>query len=200
MLDPTDILARVRAFDNVRAVGAGRGIQRRVLVGQVGLDEQAQIFPVTQVGGTVGAHSPCPDRAFAVGVILVFAIPVVDAVVVIQRAAVGLDAATVGVAPDLAGIDGVTGRFRHDLSPVGGQRRVGHFRLGTVQFERTQGRVQRVGSFGRDGSARKLQDFTNGEAQRCGLVFCHRAHTGQEFVKRGAAFFIGKNLFQRAIQ
>ena len=118
-------------------------------------DDKTKIA-IIEVGGTVGAHSPCPDRAFAVGVILVFAIPVVDAVVVIQCAAVGLDAATVGVAPDFAGVDGIAGRFRHDLSPVGGQRRVGHFRLGTVQFERTQGCVQRVGSFVGDSSARKL--------------------------------------------
>ena len=46
VLDPTDILARARAFDNVRAVGAGRGIQWRILVGQVGLDEQPQVLPV----------------------------------------------------------------------------------------------------------------------------------------------------------
>ena len=57
------------------------------------------VVPVVEVGRGVAAHAPVPDAAAGRRVLLVLAVPVERAVLVVHRAAVGLDAVAVGVEP-----------------------------------------------------------------------------------------------------
>ena len=83
------------------------GEQCRVGIIQHGRDQIATIVPVAQVLGGVYLQAPGPDAVFAVGVGLIFAVPIVSGVLVIHSAAVGLDPFSLGIQPRFSGIDGI---------------------------------------------------------------------------------------------
>ena len=55
------------------------------------------VLPVAQIRGRVDLEAPGPDTVFAVGVLFVLAVPVVDAVLIVHSTAVGLNALALGV-------------------------------------------------------------------------------------------------------
>ena len=106
-LEPADKLFGLLAVDDVRAVHERRGVQGRGGIILVGRDDQAKILPVVKIGRAVAAHTPVPDVLGGIGVLLVFAVPVITAVQIHQRAAVRLDALALGVQPYLSGANAV---------------------------------------------------------------------------------------------
>ena len=75
----------------------------RVLL--IGRDDQPVVFPVVQVLGGVASNTPMPDAAIGLGLLLVLAVPVKGAVDVDDRTTMCLDAVSVGVQPNVAGLD-----------------------------------------------------------------------------------------------
>ena len=110
---PADKLFRALVVEDVGPVHAGAGVQGGVGVLWLRGDDKSLVLPVVQVGGGVAPHAPVPNAVFAVGFFLVFPIPIIGAVQVHHRAAVGLDALALGVQPGLAGADGA-GRCVHE--------------------------------------------------------------------------------------
>ena len=85
----------------LRVVEWGSGIHR------VWRNNQSQVLPVVEVRRTVGPYAPCPDVRSQLGMLLVFAVPVVGAVLLKDLESVGVNGIAVGVQPTLSWTDAV---------------------------------------------------------------------------------------------
>ena len=101
-LNPADPLAGLFVVEDVRAVKRLRKVQRRERIQRVWLDDQPQVFPVVKVLRAIGSYAPGPDIGAAQGVLLVFTIPIVGAVLFDYLRRMGLDGIAIGVEPSLA--------------------------------------------------------------------------------------------------
>ncbi len=68
-------------------------------------DDRPVVFPVVQVLGGVASNTPMPDAAIGLGLFLVLAVPVKGAVDLDDRTTVCVDAVSVCVQPNVAGLD-----------------------------------------------------------------------------------------------
>ncbi len=129
-LQPADVPLGRGVVDDVRSVHHLGGVQWRRRIVDVGRDDQPEVVPVEEVGRRVAPHAPVPDAASRCGPLLVLAVPVERAVLVVHRATVRLDAATVGVVPHLAGTNGVVRRHADRLA----SRSSSNSRVASPQF------------------------------------------------------------------
>ena len=105
--DPADPLAGIAAVEDMGPVERLGIVQRGEGILLVGRDDQAQVFPVVEVCGLVGADAPGPDIGSPKRVLLVLAVPIIGTVLLENLESVGLDGLAGGVQPDLAGLDAV---------------------------------------------------------------------------------------------
>ena len=103
VFEPEDVLFRLLVEEKVRAVEMARGMQDALPVFKVGRHDEPFVLPIHEVVRGIETHAPRPDFVFARGVILVFAEPIVGAVLLEDLPAVRLDALAVGIQPRGAG-------------------------------------------------------------------------------------------------
>ena len=179
----------------MRAVHPLGRVERGVRVIENRRDQIPAVLPVHQIGGGIDLDAPGPDSVLAVGVFLVLAVPVVNAVLIKHRAAVRLDALAFGVEPGAAGVNSVLGMGAGfgGAGLVGGVERLkagdllGFARADGVfrRVQRLQGGVQRGQGFGCLGDAAVARKLFDRKTARLGIRFRHRAQPGQEAVQRG---------------
>ena len=104
--EPANVLPSHPIVDDMGPVHHGRGMQGRGRIAFIGRDHQPFILPVIQVFGGIAAHTPMPDAVLPIGMLLVLAVPVVDAVFIQNRPAMGLNALSCRIQPHLAGTNG----------------------------------------------------------------------------------------------
>ena len=104
-LDPANVLPSCSIVDDVRTIKTLRRVQRGGRVLLIRRDNQPMVFPVVQVLGAVASNTQMPDAAIGLGLFLILAVPVKGAVDVDDRTTMCLDAVSVGVQPNVAGLD-----------------------------------------------------------------------------------------------
>ena len=106
-LHPAHVFACSPVVNDVGPIHTSRGMEGGSLVFRLRRDNQAAVLPVVEIGGAVAPHPPVPDAVFTVGLFFILAIPIVQAILIKDGAAVGLNAAPTGIQPGPAGIKSV---------------------------------------------------------------------------------------------